>query len=243
MDGGNGHIAMMGDAGMGLEPVRTKPTQHAVRAFGLDPEGIKRRVTEHEQRTTELRARFEADYDRYLLTEPEPEDGYQIYTANGPQTFADKVMSWLTGASLLIRYPVERKGRGQRAQEDAKEQFIIGALRQADEYLADLGLPPLRDQLAFYITVRGWYCGRVLLTKEGGRTLVEVMPWDPLHAFWGPGSRNGPMWACYRMKRRERRSRRSSALPPPTSRHPRRTMMYMTTTTSPTTRSASPRTG
>jgi len=60
-------------------------------------------------------------------------------------------------------------------------------------------MPQLRDQLAWYSTIRGWYAGRALLAKrEDGSTYVDITPWDPLHTYWGLGP-EGLDWACHKM--------------------------------------------
>ena len=62
-------------------------------------------------------------------------------------------------------------------------------------------LPPLRDQLSWYTTLRGWYAGRVLLIKnDKGETNIDITPWDPLNTFWCEGD-DGLDWACYRIRK------------------------------------------
>ena len=164
-------------------------------------------VTEHEAATQSRRDRFEADYGLYLLDQrlpPDPDDvedsneGYRIYTSNEPMTYADKVISWQASAALIWRTPSHDKQRHEREVDDVAERFLIGALEAADERLLDNLKPPLQDTAAFYSTLRGWIGARVLFRKdEEGKTFVDIMPWDPLHTFWGMGT-NGLAWACYR---------------------------------------------
>ena len=60
-------------------------------------------------------------------------------------------------------------------------------------------LPELRDQLAWYAAVRGWYAGRALLAKrQDGTTYVDITPWDPLHTYWSIGP-EGLEWICYKV--------------------------------------------
>jgi hypothetical protein len=143
---------------------------------------------------------MDADHKLYTLEPYDAGDGYQSYTSNEPQTYADKVISWLTAADMVIRIPPNGNPRNNREINNDKERFIIGALRSADERLIRSLVPALKDQLAWYIAVRGWYAGRALLSKTKDKTIVDITPWDPMHTHWGVGS-NGLDWACYRVKK------------------------------------------
>ena len=61
--------------------------------------------------------------------------------------------------------------------------------------------PGVRQQLSWFITLRGWYAGRALLVKDDdGETYVDIQPWDALHTYWGEG-KHGLAWACYKTKK------------------------------------------
>ena len=49
------------------------------------------------------RARMESDYGLYRLNNYEAGAGYQSYTSNAPRILADKIISYLTSASMSIR--------------------------------------------------------------------------------------------------------------------------------------------
>ena len=167
-------------------------------------------VTDHESATQGLRDRMESDYGLYLLDQrlpPEPDDrpdsneGFRIYTSNEPQTYADKVISWLSTAHIIIRIPPHDAQQEERELDDIAERFLIGCFEAADDRLLTILMPTLQDAEAFYTAVRGWLCGRVMIRKdEEGKTFVDLMPWDPMHTFWGVGE-NGLTWACYRTKK------------------------------------------
>ena len=71
-------------------------------------------------------------------------------------------------------------------------------LKAADERLINRFQPTVRQQMAWFITLRGWYAGRALLVKDDeGETYVDIQPWDPMHTYWGEG-RKGIAWACYK---------------------------------------------
>lgn len=159
------------------------------------------KVNKLELATTELRDRMEEDYKLYRLESEEADEGYRNYFSNEPQTFAKKVISILIDSDLLIRFPIHGKGKPNRARDDLKERFILGCLKSADQYLKDQVLPLLKDQLAFFVTLRGMVCGRVMLIKESEElTRVEIMPWDPRHTYYGVGPK-GITWACYKMSK------------------------------------------
>jgi hypothetical protein len=165
------------------------------------PEDIIEKVEAHYEATNTLRTRMDADHQLYKLVPYEAGDGYQSYTSNEPQTYADKVVAWLTASDMIIRIPPNGNPRNNREINNDKERFIIGALRSANERLVRQLVPSIKDQLAWNITVRGWYAGRALLTKNGeGKTAIDVTPWDPMHTHWGVGP-DGLAWACYRVKK------------------------------------------
>ena len=84
---------------------------------------------------------------------------------------------------------------------DAKEKFLIGVLTGADERLRRRLQPSLRESLAWYISLRGWYAGRALLHKDSnGKTQIDIKPWDAMHTYWGEGE-EGLAWACYKIQK------------------------------------------
>ena len=122
----------------------------------LKPEDIISKVDAHYDSTHPLRQRMDADHQLYKLDDYDAGDGYQSYTSNEPQTYADKIVAWMAGAELVVRIPPNGNPRNTREINNDKERFIIGALRSADERLALRLVPSIRDQLAWFIAVRGW---------------------------------------------------------------------------------------
>ena len=165
------------------------------------PEEIIALVDNHYDLTEPLRTRMDDDHKIYRLEEFDAGEGYQSYTSNEPQVYADKLISWLSSAEMVVRIPYNNSQREERENNDAKERFLIGVLKAADDRLIDRFQPKIRHQLAWFITLRGWYAARALLVKdEDGETHVEIQPWDPLHTYWGEG-KNGLAWACYKTKK------------------------------------------
>jgi hypothetical protein len=98
---------------------------------------------------------------------------------------------------LQIKHPDAKEE--QRKIDSLKEKFVFGVLRAADERLVRLFLPRLRDQLAFYASVRGFVFGRAMLVKRADETtFVDITPWDPLNTYWSMNG-DGLEWACYKI--------------------------------------------
>ena len=162
------------------------------------PEEITALVDNHYDQTEPLRSRMDDDHKLYRLEEFDAGEGYQSYTSNEPQVYADKLISWMTTAELIIRIPYGNSEREQRENNDSKEKFLAGLLKAADERLINRFQPTVRQQMAWFITLRGWYAGRALLVKDDeGETYVDIQPWDPMHTYWGEGKK-GIAWACYK---------------------------------------------
>ena len=158
-------------------------------------------VEAHAVVTEPLRNRMDIDHQLYRLNPYDAGDGYQSYTSNEPQTYADKIISWMAAADRVIRIPPAGNPRSNREVNNDKERFIIGAFRSADERLSNRLLPDLQSQLAWYITLRGWYAGRALLVKrDENTTYVDITPWDIMHTYWGTDA-DGLSWACYKTKK------------------------------------------
>ena len=162
------------------------------------PEEIIALVDNHYDQTEPLRSRMDDDHKLYRLEEFDAGEGYQSYTSNEPQVYADKLISWMTTAETIIRIPYGNSDREQRENNDSKEKFLAGLLKAADERLINRFQPTVRQQMAWFITLRGWYAGRALLVKDDeGETFVDIQPWDPMHTYWGEGKK-GIAWACYK---------------------------------------------
>jgi hypothetical protein len=163
------------------------------------PEDIVSLVDAHYEATEPLRQRMQDDHALYRLEPYDAGEGYQSYTSNEPQTYAEKIINWISGADMTVRIPHDGADADLREKNDLKERFLIGIERQANERLCRMMLPELRDQLAWYSAIRGWYAGRALLAKRpDGSTYVDITPWDPIHTYWSVGP-EGLEWACYKM--------------------------------------------
>ena len=163
------------------------------------PEDIVALVESHYDLTEPLRQRMQDDHSIYRLDPYDAGEGYHSYTSNEPQTFAEKVIGWIAGADMTVRIPHNGGDPELRERNDVKERFLMGIEKAADERLCKLMMPTLRDQLAWYVAIRGWYAGRALLAKRSdGTTYVDITPWDPMHTYWGTGP-EGLEWICYKV--------------------------------------------
>ena len=158
-------------------------------------------VESHYNVTEPLRKRMDSDHQLYRLDPYDAGDGYKSYTSNEPQTYADKIVSWMADADFIMRIPPNGNPRNTRENNNDKERFIIGALKSANERIHRKLQPNLQSQIAWYITLRGWFAGRALLIKEEDKTTcVDITPWDPMHTYWGVDGK-GLAWACYKVKK------------------------------------------
>ena len=159
------------------------------------------KVEAHYDATEPLRNRMDKDYSIYRLDPYDAGEDFHSYTSNEPATYADKIISFLNSSELTARIPVNSQEREQREANDKKERFFLGALRSGDERLKNAIQPDIKAQLAWYITLRGWYAGRACLVKtEDDKTFIDITPFDPMHTYWSTGH-DGLLWACYKTKR------------------------------------------
>ena len=146
------------------------------------------------------RTRMESDYGLYRMNPYDAGTGYQSYTSNAPKILADKIISYLTSANMTVRVPMAQV-IAERSPGALKEKFVIGSLNLADERMQRYGQPSLREQIAFYVVLRGWYAGRAMLNKhEDGATYVDITPFDPLHVCYEMDDQ-GIVWLAHKSKR------------------------------------------
>lgn len=203
----NGQVHQMPDGSlMAGPPMDSMP---AIEPLYSDRD-IVEMVNTHERDTEPLRRRMRGDQNRYRLLphvnkDPatgERLDNYAVYTSPMPRVFADKVISWITLAELLIRVRHVEAGFHEEETDNLKERFVIGNLKAADERLRRLKQPSLRGQQAFYSVVRGGYIGGrcLLVNNPDGSTYADITAWDPAHIHFEVGA-DGLEWACHKIKK------------------------------------------
>ena len=175
------------------------------------PESIVAMVEEQEDHLRRRHRRMEADYRLYRLEEtlpdqagdkPEENKGFRIFTANEPQTYADKIIAWLIDSKMIMNsfHPTWKLHPPQ--VDTNLKRFYLGSERAANERLRRMsvvGQSEVRSSLGSFIALRGWYATRALLRKDAKeKSFTDITPWDPLHVTAVPGE-DGFEWACYKI--------------------------------------------
>lgn len=159
-------------------------------------EDITSKVDTKETDTVQLRSRMDDDYSRWRNdTFLGAGEGYRAYTSNEAKNQSRLGVGMLSGAAMSVRVPQGNDDRDSRAQDNAKEQFILGNFRANDRRLTNLGLHPLRQEMSWYLPNRGITCGRATLVKRDGLVFADATPWDPRDTFWEYGAK-GLEWLC-----------------------------------------------
>lgn len=148
------------------------------------------------------RKRWNKDLDLFRLKTYDPGQGYFSYTTNEPRNLAIRLISMLSSSPVLISTP-DDAGLTDEELEKANnnERFIYGCLNLIDE--AALGLPsmmPLKEQIAWYLVVRGGLVARPFVFKEEkGETNPDGKIWDIYSTAYGEGKK-GLAWAAHTYK-------------------------------------------
>ena len=71
----------------------------------ITPENISKLVETKRDHTafSDLRNRWEVDYEYYTLNQYDAGEGYQSYTTNKPRTMTDKIISYLSESLMTVR--------------------------------------------------------------------------------------------------------------------------------------------
>jgi len=176
-----------------------------------DPSVITAKVKQKEDEFIDLHTRMDNDYDYHwnLDTDfPTPlgrkkarvkrDTDIEIVT-NFSRTFAEKVQAVLAAAEMqIIVRMAEQEGEDKRDDVGKLERLFHFGFEKADERLRRMLLPPLRDQLIWFGTIRGYRAGRFLVYKDNQNNVIfDFMPLDPRWLTYATGSR-GLLWAAYK---------------------------------------------
>lgn len=169
------------------------------------PAWIIEQVKQKETATAGLRTRMDEDFARWKLEKfqglDENDEEYRHYTTNAPKTLGLKIISEVAGAERVIRIKSTSQQEVKRRIDDAKEKFGIGSLNKVDKHQEAIGRPPIQDQLAWIVCIRGPLITRPLLMRgPNGETIANAAIWDPKNAFWEYGS-DGLVWACHKIRK------------------------------------------
>jgi len=147
-----------------------------------------------------LSERMEKDFDLFALKEYEADKGYESYTSSAPRNFFDKVKDALDRAQLSIQIKLpEDATEAERKAASVGEEYLFGALAAIDRGFRARGEPTLKEQLGFFICLRGVSSLRLLVREENDETIFDVVVWDSLHVTYEWGT-NGLLWAANRRR-------------------------------------------
>ena len=145
-----------------------------------------------------LRRRWDDDFDLYRKKPYDAGKGYYSYTTNSAKNLAEKVISMVMKAKLIISVPEELLTDEQKNIASNTERFFFGSLGLNDRRLARLPeTPSLHSQMSWHAVVRGGFAYRVFVRKlPDGSTLPEVIIWDLYNTAYDYDE-DGLLWAAY----------------------------------------------
>ncbi len=155
---------------------------------------IKAVILQSETDQGELRARFE-EHEAYAVGEDYvTSPGYEAYTSPAPQNHMDKVMDGINRSQLALQIKLDDDATEvEQRQASQAELYLFGALQDIDRNLARRGESPLRANLGYLMSVRGYYCLKAVVYERKGKIYFDVVPWDPMHVTYDYGS-FGLLW-------------------------------------------------
>jgi hypothetical protein len=148
-----------------------------------------------------LKARWESDFDLWRLKPYDAGKGYYSYTSNAPSVIANKGISLLTSAKLIIRIPEDLLTDEERRIASNAERLVYGSLNINDEEsFRQPGRRTLRQLKAWYSIIRGSWAERIFVHKrDSGDTFPDVRVWDIYNVAYGTDSK-GTDWASHSYK-------------------------------------------
>ena len=146
-----------------------------------------------------LRQRMQTDFDLYRLKPYDPGPSYTSYTTNDPRVFADKIISMLNMAKLIIRTPDEILAEDDRKIASNCERLLYGAYNLNDErLLRSPSSPRLRARKAWHSSIRGGFGTRAYVYKdENGATQIDIAIFDLYNMAYGLGNDGRIAWATH----------------------------------------------
>uniref|UniRef100_A0A6M3KWX3 Portal protein n=1 Tax=viral metagenome TaxID=1070528 RepID=A0A6M3KWX3_9ZZZZ len=112
-------------------------------------------------------------------------DVYNV-TFNDAAVFGHRTISLLSAVNETI--VVSGKGMTD-ADTSYIEQFLYAAFWEADQRLIRRGEPTLKQSNSQYSSLRGRLATRVLVRIEGGKLLIDILPWDARHVTYKFGTK------------------------------------------------------
>ena len=148
---------------------------------------------------TALKTRWEKDFDLYRMNPYNAGTGYYAYTTNSPYGQVNKLLATLAEAKLMVRVPPDATLTEQdRNVANNVERFIYGEINNNDERRKKNGQTSIREELSWYLALRGSCFIRVFVYSDlkDKTTQVDITPWDSYSTTAGLGA-EGLSWACH----------------------------------------------
>ena len=120
----------------------------------------------------------------FVMRDPESglpvKDVYNV-TFNDAAVFGHRTISLLSA----VKETIVVSGIGMTPAETSYiEQFLYAAFWEADQRLIRRGEPTLKQASSQYSSLRGRLATRVLVRIEGGKLLIDILPWDARHVTY-----------------------------------------------------------
>lgn len=172
----------------------------------LDDKDKLKMITDKEGELMPLYSRHQTDLDLYWLKpfklrvgeSPDPVPHIENVTSNGPRTYADRVISILSGATRTILIKSEILDDEARAE---LKNFFDDVNVDLDDWLEKMGYDRGVDNLAFsQLAVRGSTAWRYESRMENGKFIPDLAPWDTRWVAL-EYSTQGIAWQSYRSAR------------------------------------------
>ncbi len=172
----------------------------------LSDDQIFKMITDKEAELIPLYSRMDADRDLYWLkpfrlkvgAEPQEVPHVENVTSNGPRTFADRLISLLTGATKKRIIKSEILTDEEKAEVN---DFLDDVDVEMDKWLEKMGFDKGVDNIAFsQLALRGYTDWRYESRMEEGKFIPDLAPWDSRWSAF-EYSRDGLGWGSYRSAR------------------------------------------
>ncbi len=163
-------------------------------------------ITDKEAELMPLYSRQERDKDLYWLKpfrlkvgdEPQEVPHVENVTSNGPRTYADRVISLLTGATKTTIIKSEILTDDEKAMV---KDYLDDVDVDMDIWLEKMGFDKGVDNIAFsQLAIRGYTNWRFESRMEGKKYIPDIAPWDSRWTAF-EYSRDGLGWGSYRSAR------------------------------------------
>jgi len=157
-----------------------------------------------EKRTQDLRDRWEADWQTYILSDfvmNVARGKIDTVTCNSPAVMVGKTIEYLADGDFKYTIPLRAKeAESKRDKINLNELFVYSMIASAERLqMAYPENPSLQAACAFYVVLFGWSFRRVLLWKKkpDDEVICDIAEWDPSNVYWGNNSK-GLAWAINR---------------------------------------------